>query len=155
MIIIGVDYHPSDPYIAFADTETGECGERRLNHSGGEAEKFYRDLQHRAASVRVGRVFTGYSRWFERLRSQRDERSREPFKVRHREGEAGGPPMPCRQIIKNRPPADRPIYCQVLVNAVTGDVAIRQFSMSDNATYQDLGRATGRSTVARCTDLFD
>ena len=27
MIIIGVDYHPSDHYIAFADTETGECGE--------------------------------------------------------------------------------------------------------------------------------
>jgi hypothetical protein len=27
-----VDYHPSDQYIAFADTETGECGERRLNH---------------------------------------------------------------------------------------------------------------------------
>jgi hypothetical protein len=23
-------YHPSDRYIAFADTETGECGERRL-----------------------------------------------------------------------------------------------------------------------------
>jgi hypothetical protein len=30
MVIIGVDYHPSDPYIAFADTETGEHGERRL-----------------------------------------------------------------------------------------------------------------------------
>src|ERR1700678_2982825 len=54
MLIIGVDYHPSDQYIAFADTETGECGERRLNHSEGEAEKFYRDLQSRAASVRVG-----------------------------------------------------------------------------------------------------
>ena len=45
MLIIGVDYHPSDQYIAFADTETGACGERRLNHSEGEAEKFYRDLQ--------------------------------------------------------------------------------------------------------------
>jgi len=31
MMIIGVDYHPSDQYTAFADTETGECGERRLN----------------------------------------------------------------------------------------------------------------------------
>ena len=41
MIIIGVDYHPSDQYIAFVDTETGEYGERRLNHSDGEAEKFY------------------------------------------------------------------------------------------------------------------
>ena len=30
MMIQGVDYHPSDQYIALADTETGECGERRL-----------------------------------------------------------------------------------------------------------------------------
>jgi len=67
MLIIGVDYHPSDQYIALADTETGECGERRLNHSDGEAEKFYRNLQQRAASVRVGMEATGYSRWFERL----------------------------------------------------------------------------------------
>jgi transposase len=67
MIIIGVDYHPSDQYIAFADTETGECGERRLNHGDGEAEKFYRDLQQSAVSVRVGMEATGYSRWFERL----------------------------------------------------------------------------------------
>src|ERR1700678_3281952 len=67
MLIIGVDYHPSDQYIAFADTETGECGERRLNHSDGEAEKFYRGLQSGAASVRVGMEATGYSRWFERL----------------------------------------------------------------------------------------
>ncbi len=67
MIIIGVDYHPSDQYIAFVDTETGECGERRLNHSEGEAEKFYRDLRLRGVSVRVGMEATGYSRWFERL----------------------------------------------------------------------------------------
>src|ERR1700722_7424624 len=67
MLIIGVDYHPSDQYIAFADTETGESGERRLNHRAGEAEKFYRELQSRAASVRVGMEATGYSRWFERL----------------------------------------------------------------------------------------
>src|ERR1017187_10162892 len=67
MVIIGVDYHPSDQYIAFTDTETGECGERRLNHSGGEAEKFYRELKQRGVSVRVGMEATGYSRWFERL----------------------------------------------------------------------------------------
>jgi transposase len=67
MIIIGVDYHPSDQYIAFADTETGECGERQLNHSEGEAEKFYRELAARGVSVRVGMEATGYSRWFERL----------------------------------------------------------------------------------------
>jgi transposase len=47
MLIIGVDYHPSVQQIAFADTETAECGERRLNHSDGEAEKFYRDLKLR------------------------------------------------------------------------------------------------------------
>ena len=43
-IIIDVDYHLSDPYIAFVDTETGEGDERRLNHSDKEAEKFYRGL---------------------------------------------------------------------------------------------------------------
>ena len=67
MMIIGVDYHPSDQYIAFVDTETGESGERRLNHSDGEAEKFYRELKQRGVSVRVGMEATGYSRWFERL----------------------------------------------------------------------------------------
>ena len=39
MLIIGVDYHPSFQQIAFMDQETGECGERRLNHSDGEAER--------------------------------------------------------------------------------------------------------------------
>jgi transposase len=67
LIIIGVDYHPSDQYIAFVDTETGEGDERRLNHSDGEAEKFYRELAQRGVSVRVGMEATGYSRWFERL----------------------------------------------------------------------------------------
>jgi transposase len=38
-----------------------------LNHSDGEAEKFYRDLKLRGVSVRVGLEATGYSRWFERL----------------------------------------------------------------------------------------
>ena len=47
--------------------ETGECGEHELNHSDGEAEKFYRDLKQRGISVRVGMEATGYSRWFERL----------------------------------------------------------------------------------------
>jgi transposase len=67
MIIIGVDYHPSDQYIAFVDTETGEYGERQLNHSAGEAEKFYRELATQGVRVRVGMEATGYSRWFERL----------------------------------------------------------------------------------------
>ena len=67
MLMIGVDYHPSVQQIAFTDTETGEFGERRLNHSDGEAEKFYRELKQRGVSVRVGIEATGYSRWFERL----------------------------------------------------------------------------------------
>jgi hypothetical protein len=39
MIIIGADYHPGFQQIAFVDTETGEYGEQRLEHSEG-AEKF-------------------------------------------------------------------------------------------------------------------
>jgi hypothetical protein len=45
----------------------GECGERQLNHSDGEAERFYRDLKQQGTRVRVGMEATGYSRWFERL----------------------------------------------------------------------------------------
>jgi transposase len=67
MIIIGVDYHPSFQQIAFLIEETGELEERRLNHSEGEAEKFYRDLKQRGICVRVGMEATGYARWFERL----------------------------------------------------------------------------------------
>ena len=54
MIIIGVDFHPSFQQIAFMDQETGECDERQLNHSEGEAEKFYRELKQRGVSVRGG-----------------------------------------------------------------------------------------------------
>src|SRR6202521_5065186 len=67
MMIIGVDYHPSFQQIAFMDEKTGEFEERRLNHSDGEAERFYRELKQRGVSVRVGMEATGYSRWFERL----------------------------------------------------------------------------------------
>jgi transposase len=67
MIIIGVDFHPSMQEIAFLDQETGEYVERQLNHSDGEAEKFYRELAARGAGVRVGMEATGYSRWLERL----------------------------------------------------------------------------------------
>ena len=66
-MMIGVDYHPSFQQIAFLLEETGEYSERRLNHSDGEAEKFYRDLKLRRVQVRVGMEATGYSRWFERL----------------------------------------------------------------------------------------
>ena len=67
MIIIGVDYHPSVQQVAYVDTETGETCERRLNHSDGEAEHFYRDLERRQVRVRVGIEATGHARWFERL----------------------------------------------------------------------------------------
>jgi len=67
MLMIGVDYHPSFQQIAFLEEETGECGEQQLNHSDGEAERFYRDLHQRGIRVRVGMEATGYSRWFERL----------------------------------------------------------------------------------------
>src|SRR5580698_7269884 len=67
MMLIGVDYHPSFQQIAFFVEETGACGEQELNHSDGQAEKFYRDLKQRGICVRVGLEATGYSRWFERL----------------------------------------------------------------------------------------
>jgi hypothetical protein len=43
MLIIGCDYHPAFEQIAYVDTATGDCGERRLEHRE-ETEKFYRDL---------------------------------------------------------------------------------------------------------------
>ncbi len=61
MIIIGCDFHPSWQQIAWVDTETGETGERKLVHSNGEAEHFYRAL---AAPARVGLEATGNSHWF-------------------------------------------------------------------------------------------
>ena len=67
MILIGVDFHPSVQQVAYVDTETGETCERRLNHSDGEAERFYRDLERRQVRVRVGIEATGHARWFERL----------------------------------------------------------------------------------------
>jgi len=67
MLIIGVDYHPSFQQIAFVNTDTGECGERRLVHSTGEAEAFYRELQKVNVKVRAGMEATGHTRWFEDL----------------------------------------------------------------------------------------
>ena len=62
MILIGVDYHPSVQQVAYVDTETGETCERRLNHSDGEAEGFYRDLKRRQVRVRVGMEAIGHAR---------------------------------------------------------------------------------------------
>ena len=67
MLIIGCDYHPSFQQIAWVDSGTGECGEKQLMHSSGEAEKFYRDLKLQGVPVRVGMEATGHARWFERL----------------------------------------------------------------------------------------
>lgn len=64
MLIIGADYHPSFQQIAFLDTETGECGERKLMHKL-QAESFYRELKNDC--VRVGIEATGHAHWFERL----------------------------------------------------------------------------------------
>ena len=66
MIIIGCDYHPGFQEIAFVDTETGDCGEQRLEHCEG-AEKFYRDLAGQGKKVRVGMEASGHARWLERL----------------------------------------------------------------------------------------
>jgi transposase len=67
MLIIGLDYHPSVQQIAFLDLESGEFGERQLNHNEGEVEEFYRELKQRGISVRVGMEATGNTSWFERL----------------------------------------------------------------------------------------
>jgi len=64
MMIIGCDFHPRFQQIAFIDRETGEYGERRLNHPE-EAEQFYRELAGRP--VRIGAEATGNFRWFRRL----------------------------------------------------------------------------------------
>ena len=69
MLIIGCDYHPGFQQIAFVDTETGECGERRLTHRA-EAEQFYRTLKERSLRVRVGMEASGHARWFEGLLSE-------------------------------------------------------------------------------------
>jgi len=53
--------------IAWFDEESGEYGEQRLEHSGGEAERFYRELKRRGVRVRVGIEASGHTRWFERL----------------------------------------------------------------------------------------
>ena len=66
MMIIGCDYHPGFQQIACVDTETGECGEHRLQHRE-EAERFYRDFAAQGMKVRVGMEASGHARWFERL----------------------------------------------------------------------------------------
>jgi transposase len=59
MLLIGTDYYPSFQQIAFLNQDTGECGELRLNHGDGEAERCYRDLKRTGVRVRVGLEATG------------------------------------------------------------------------------------------------
>lgn len=67
MLIIGCDFHPRFQQIAHLDTESGEYGERRLNHPA-EASEFYRRLLGK--QVRVGLEATGNYRWFRCLLSE-------------------------------------------------------------------------------------
>jgi transposase len=64
MMIIGCDFHPSFQQIAFMDQETGEYGERRLNHRE-EAVRFYGWLA--GSKAVVGLEATGNDRWFRKL----------------------------------------------------------------------------------------
>jgi transposase len=60
MMIIGCDFHPSWQQVSWLDTETGECGERKLVHVSGEAKVFYRQL---AAPALIGMEATGNCHW--------------------------------------------------------------------------------------------
>lgn len=60
MMIIGCDYHPRWQQVSWMETETGECGEQKLEHAGGEAERFYRSL---CAPALIGMEATGNSHW--------------------------------------------------------------------------------------------
>ncbi len=64
MLIIGCDFHPRFQQIAYLDKESGEYGERRLNHPE-QAAQFYRSLAGR--QLQVGLEATGSYGWFRRL----------------------------------------------------------------------------------------
>jgi len=64
MMIIGCDFHPSWQQVSWLETETGDCGERKLVHANGEAKVFYQQL---AAPVLIGMEATGNSQWFVEL----------------------------------------------------------------------------------------
>jgi transposase len=61
MIIVGCDFHPGWQQIAIFDPETGEVGERELQHRDGEAERFYRGL---GAPALIGIESCGNNHWF-------------------------------------------------------------------------------------------
>ena len=64
MMIIGCDFHPSWEQVCWIDTETGETAERKLVHSAGEAQEFYRTL---AAPALIGLEATGNCHWLQDL----------------------------------------------------------------------------------------
>ena len=64
MMLIGCDFHPSWQQVSWLDVETGETGEQKLVHAGGEAKQFYEQL---AAPVLIGMEATGNSQWFMEL----------------------------------------------------------------------------------------
>jgi transposase len=61
MMIIGCDFHPSWQQVSWVDTETGECGERKLVHASGDAKQFYEQVLGPAL---IGMEATGNSQWF-------------------------------------------------------------------------------------------
>ena len=61
MMIIGCDFHPSWQQVSWVDSETGDCGERKLVHVTGDAQQFYRQ---QVAPVLIGMEATGNSQWF-------------------------------------------------------------------------------------------
>jgi hypothetical protein len=63
MWIIGCDWHTRYEQIAAMETTTGELLERRVEHEGGQAEKFDAAVPQ---PVRVGTEATG-TKWFQRL----------------------------------------------------------------------------------------
>ena len=65
MKIVGCDFHPSWQQVAVFDPETGEIAELKLlNGDGGEAERFYRELE---APALIGIEACGNSQWFVEL----------------------------------------------------------------------------------------
>jgi len=113
MMTIGGDYHRSFHAIAFFVEETGGCGERELNHSDGEAERFYRDLQQRGIRVRVGMDATGYSRWFERLLAELgfEVWMGDPAEIRRRQDEFSTIPQLAWIRLRSRWPSILGLIC--------------------------------------------
>src|SRR5437588_4072890 len=61
MMIVGCDFHPSWQQVSWLDTETGDCGERKLVHANGDAKMFYQQL---GVPALIGMEATGNSQWF-------------------------------------------------------------------------------------------